>query len=160
MHAKGEAMTTKTEQKNTPPELRMTRVFDAPRALVFEAWTKTEYVSRWFTPAPLTTPACEVDFRPGGVFRVVMRMPDGLEHPMDAKFLEIEAPSRIVFAAKLADGNEIWTEVKLTEHGGKTTLDVHQTYTLETNATRGATMGWEATLNQLGEHVKTRAATS
>jgi uncharacterized protein YndB with AHSA1/START domain len=46
----------------------MRRVFDAPKHLVFEAWSKAEYVSRWFTPAPLTTPSCEVDLRTGGVF--------------------------------------------------------------------------------------------
>ncbi len=72
-------------EKNSPrkpADLHMTRVFDAPRRLVFEAWSKAEYVSRWFTPRPLTTPSCEIDFRTGGVFRLVMRMPNGVEFPM------------------------------------------------------------------------------
>ena len=77
----------------------MTRVFDAPRSLVFEAWTKAEYLSRWFTPAPFTTHDCELDFRPGGVFRLTMRTPDGVESPMDARFTEIVPDERIVFAA-------------------------------------------------------------
>jgi uncharacterized protein YndB with AHSA1/START domain len=137
----------------TVPELRMTRVFDAPRELVFEAWSKAEHVARWFTPAPLTTPSCEIDFRPGGVFRLVMRMPDGVEFPMDAVFREIVVPERIVFAAKIHGGNDVMTVVTFTERDGKTTLDVHQTYAFESDATRGANAGWTMTLNQLGQHV-------
>ncbi|MGO8997010.1 MAG: SRPBCC domain-containing protein [Polyangiaceae bacterium] len=134
------------------PELRMTRVFDAPRELVFEAWSKAEHVARWFTPAPLTTPSCEIDFRPGGVFRLVMRM-DGVDLPMDAVFREIIVPERIVFAAKIHGGNDVMTVVTFTERDGKTTLDVHQTYAFESDATRGANAGWTMTLNQLAQHV-------
>jgi uncharacterized protein YndB with AHSA1/START domain len=144
-------MVEKGSAQNVPAELRMQRVFDAPRRLVFEAWTKAEYVSRWFTPAPLTTPKCEVDFRPGGVFRVVMRMPNGIEFPFEAAFREIVAQERIVFAGKMHDGNEVFTTVTFAEHDGKTTVSVHQTYSFESDATRGAHAGWTATLNQLGE---------
>src|SRR5580692_4607929 len=93
------------------PELRMTRVFDAPKRLVFEAWSKAEYVSRWFTPAPLTTPSCEVDLRTGGVFRVVMRMPDGVEFPMNAMFTEVVPGERIVFKAKIHGDVDVHTTV-------------------------------------------------
>ena len=79
----------------TPPELVMSRTFDAPRRLVFEAWSKAEHVAKWFTPRPLTTAECEVDFRPGGVFRVVMRFPDGLEHEFKGTFGEIDPPERL-----------------------------------------------------------------
>src|SRR5580692_9282639 len=101
-----------------PQELLMTRTFDAPRRLVFEAWTKAEHVAQWFTPRPLTTSACEVDFRPGGVFRVTMRMPNGVEHAMDGRFGEIAPPDRLTFTAKLPDGNEIQTIVTFTESNG------------------------------------------
>ena len=141
------------------PELRMTRVFDAPKRLVFEAWSKAEYVSRWFTPAPLTTPSCEVDFRPGGVFRLVMKMPNGLEHPMDARFTEIIPEEKIAFAATIHGGVELQTTVTFSERDGKTTLDVHQVYSRETDATRGANAGWTATLDQLAEHVRSRRGT-
>jgi uncharacterized protein YndB with AHSA1/START domain len=137
-------------------ELVMTRTFDAPRRLVFEAWSKAEYVSRWFTPAPLTTPQCEVDLRTGGVFRVVMRMPDGIEFPMDAKFLEVVAPERIVFAATIHGGVDVHTTVTFAEKDGKTTLTVHQVFSKETDATRGAQAGWTQTLNQLAQHLETR----
>ncbi len=135
------------------PEFRTSRTFDAPRNLVFEAWTKAEHLSRWFTPRPLTTSMCEVDFRPGGVFRLVMRTPDGVEFPMDARFGEIVVPERIVFTGKIHGGNDVETTVIFSDVGGKTTIAVHQTYAFESDATRGAPQGWAATLDQLGEVV-------
>jgi len=137
----------------TPPELRISRTFDAPRALVFDAWTKAEHLEKWFTPRPLTTPSCEVDFRPGGVFRLVMRMPNGVECPMDCRFGDIVVPERIVFTGKIHDGNDVSTTVTFSEKDGKTTVDVHQTYGFESDSTRGAPQGWTSTLDQLGEHV-------
>jgi len=145
------------ENDVTKPELRMSRVFDAPRHLVFEAWSKAEYVSRWFTPRPLTTPKCEVDLRTGGAFRVVMRMPDGIEFPMDATFAEVIPNERIVFEATIHGGVAVRTTVTLEESRGKTTLSVHQTYSHETDATRGAHAGWTQTLDQLAEHLRERA---
>ena len=139
---------------DAPPELRMTRVFDAPKHLVFEAWSKAEYVSRWFTPAPLTTPSCEVDLRTGGVFRLVMRMPDGTEYPMDARFAEVVPNELIVFVAQIHGGVEIHTTVKFVELDGNTTLDVHQIYSHESDATRGSHAGWTQTLNQLAEYLQ------
>ena len=138
------------------PELKMTRVFDAPKSLVFEAWSKAEYVERWFTPAPLTTPSCDVDLRTGGVFRLVMRMPDGIEFPMDARFTEVVQNERIVFEATIHGGVHVHTTVNFAEHEGKTTLSVHQTYSHESDATRGANAGWTQTLNQLAEHLRNR----
>jgi uncharacterized protein YndB with AHSA1/START domain len=131
----------------------MERVFDAPRRLVFEAWRNAEYVSRWFTPSPLTTPKCEVDFRPGGAFRVVMRMPNGIEFPFEAEFRDIVPFERIVFDGKMRDGNTVSTTVTLAENGGKTTMTVRQAYAFESDATRGAHAGWTMTLNQLGDHL-------
>jgi uncharacterized protein YndB with AHSA1/START domain len=146
----GEVTTTGIQK---PPDLRMTRVFDAPRRLVFEAWSRAEYVSRWFTPAPLTTPTCEVDLRTGGVFRVVMRMPNGTEFPMDARFTDVVPNERIAFEATIHGGVDIVTTVTFTEREGKTTLDVHQTYSRESDSTRGAEAGWTQTLKQLAEQV-------
>jgi uncharacterized protein YndB with AHSA1/START domain len=139
------------------PELRMSRVFDAPKDLVWEAWSKSEYLSRWFTPAPLTTPKCEVDLRTGGAFRLVMKMPNGVEFPMDATFTEVVPKDRIVFTAVIHGGVEVHTTVTFTEQDGKTKLDVHQIYSHETEATRGANAGWAATLDQLAAHLRNRA---
>jgi uncharacterized protein YndB with AHSA1/START domain len=136
------------------PELRLSRVLDAPRSLVWEAWSKAEYVQRWFTPAPLTTPRCEVDLTTGGVFYLVMKMPDGIELPMDARFVEVVPEERIVFAADIHGGVHVHTTVTLSDEGtGKTRLDVHQVYSHETEATRGAPKGWKSTLDQLAEVV-------
>ena len=141
-------------EHSAPAELNISRTFDAPRPLVWEAWTKAEHVARWFTPRPLTTSECQVDFRPGGVFRIVMRMPDGAEHTFDGAFGEIVVPERLTFTGKLPDGNDIRTLVTFAEEGNKTKLTVRQTYSFESDATRGAQQGWTATLNQLAQHVK------
>jgi uncharacterized protein YndB with AHSA1/START domain len=141
------------EKNSAPPELLMTRVFDAPRRLVFEAWSRAEHVSRWFTPRPLTTPSCEIDFRTGGAFRLVMRMPDGVEFPMDATFTEVTPPERIAFTATIHGGVDVKTTVTFAEHDGKTTLTVHQVYSKESDSTRGAKQGWTQTLEQLAEHL-------
>jgi uncharacterized protein YndB with AHSA1/START domain len=139
------------------PELRMSRVFDAPRRLVFEAWSKAEHVSRWFTPQPLTTPSCEVDLQKGGVFRLVMRMPDGTELPMEGVFRDVVPDERIVFTAKIHGDNLVWTDVRFVEQDGKTTMTVHQVYAFVSDATAGARMGWTATLDQLAAHVAMRS---
>lgn len=76
-------------------ELVITRLIDAPRARVFEAWT-TQF-TEWWGPHGMTTPFCEMDLRPGGVFRTVMRAPDGREYPTKGVFLEVVVPERIVF---------------------------------------------------------------
>ena len=141
-----------------PPELRMTRVFDAPRSLVFEAWTKAEYLSRWFTPAPLTTHGCELDFRAGGVFRLTMRTPDGVEYPMDARFTEIVPEERIVFTATVHGDLKILTTVTFAEKDAQTTLNVHQVYSHESDATRGANAGWTLTLDQLAAYLRGKAS--
>jgi uncharacterized protein YndB with AHSA1/START domain len=142
-----------TSNKKPAPELVLSRTFDARRRLVFEAWTKAEHVAKWFTPRPLATSECVVDFRPGGTFRVVMRFPQGGEHPFDGTFTEIAPPERLGFVGKLADGNTIETVVTFAEDGGRTVMTVRQTYAFESDATRGAAQGWKATLDQLGELV-------
>jgi uncharacterized protein YndB with AHSA1/START domain len=136
-----------------PDDLVITRVFRAPRRLVFAAWTQAEHVSRWFAPRPLTMPRCEVDFRPGGVFRFVMRAPDGTEYPFEGAFREIVAPERIVFTGTIHEGNATVTTLTFVEHDGKTTLTAHQSYTFESSATRGAAQGWTLTLDQLEEQL-------
>ena len=153
MQEKSAAATTDREVVTTPPPLVVSCTFDAPRRLVFEAWTKAEHVARWFTPRPLTTSDCEIDFRPGGVFRVVMRMPDGLEHPFEGTFGEIVAPERLTFRGKIHGEIDVETVVTFVDHGERTTLTVVQTYSAASDATRGASEGWKASLDQLGEVV-------
>jgi uncharacterized protein YndB with AHSA1/START domain len=83
-------------------ELVLTRIIDAPRERVFKAWTTK--LPQWWGPHGMTTPVCEMELRPGGIFRTVMRAPDGAEYPTKGIFLEIMAPARIVFTDAFAPG--------------------------------------------------------
>ena len=85
-------------------DLTITRIVDAPRALIWEAWTKPEHLKRWWTPAPWTTPECRVDLRPGGEFYTLMRGPDGSEHAVNGCYLDITPCERIVFTDVLQTG--------------------------------------------------------
>jgi uncharacterized protein YndB with AHSA1/START domain len=76
-------------------ELVLTRVIAAPRATLFKAWTTR--LPQWWGPHGMTTPVCEMDLRPGGIFRTVMRAPDGTEYRTRGVFLEVVANERIVF---------------------------------------------------------------
>ena len=142
------------------PEVLMTRVFDAPRALVWEVWTKPEHMMKWFAPNGFTMPFCEIDFRPGGVFKIVFRGPDGRDLPGDGEYVDIEPPSRLVWKGVIHGALEVWTEVKFEEQGGKTKLTVHQKYSFESPATRGAPMGWTQTLDHLAAYLGTLRAGS
>ena len=76
-------------------ELILSRLFDAPRERVFAAWT--QQLPQWWGPHGMTTPVCEMDLRPGGVFRTVMRAQDGTEYSTRGIFLEVVPPERIAF---------------------------------------------------------------
>ena len=78
-------------------ELVITRLIHAPRARIFRAWTDPTQLVQWWGPEGFTTPVCEMDPRPGGIFRTVMRGPDGTEYPNEGVFLEVVEPERIVF---------------------------------------------------------------
>ena len=70
-------------------DLLLERVVEVPPELVWAAWTQPEHLKKWFTPAPWTTVDCEIDLRPGGIFRTVMRSPEGQEFPHEGCYLEI-----------------------------------------------------------------------
>ncbi|HEY2156631.1 MAG TPA: SRPBCC domain-containing protein [Isosphaeraceae bacterium] len=107
-------------------EFRLTRTFDAPRALVWEAVTKPEHVARWWGPRNSTAALCEMDFRPGGAWRIVLRTPDGRESPFKGVYREIVAPERVVqtfiYDVEFIRDFESVETMTLTEHGGKTTI--------------------------------------
>jgi uncharacterized protein YndB with AHSA1/START domain len=104
-------------------EIVMTRVFNAPRRLVFDAWTRPELVARWFGPRGWTMPVCEIDLRPGGGYRYVLRGPDGLEMGMQGVYRAIERPDRLVCTEVFDDwpDTETLNTAVLTEQDGKTT---------------------------------------
>jgi uncharacterized protein YndB with AHSA1/START domain len=146
-------------------ELTITRIIDAPRALVFRMWTDPEHVAQWWGPNGFTNPVCELDVRPGGSIRIVMRAPDGTEYPMTGVFQEIAEPDRLVFTniAVDQDGNHVLeglTSVSFTEHGGKTKLILQtRAVALMTHAVRmleGMEAGWTQSIDRLQAHA-TRA---
>lgn len=79
-------------------EILIERVFDAPRDLVWEAWTNPEHVAQWWGPNGFTTTITKMDFRVGGVWKLTMHGPDGTDYPNSSVFREIVKPERIVFA--------------------------------------------------------------
>jgi uncharacterized protein YndB with AHSA1/START domain len=144
-------MTLNTEVTFGDRELTITRIFDAPRSLVFAAWTEPTHLMRWFAPNNFTVPACEMEFRDGGKFRLCMRGL-GKDHWMNGVFREIVEPERIVWSGMLDnDTNEVLTTVTFAELDGRTRLTVHQTFSIETDSTRGARQGWTETLEHLAE---------
>src|SRR6516162_5761725 len=113
----------------TDREIVLTRVFDAPRRLVFDAFTKPELLQRWFGPHGWSMPVCEVDLRVGGGFRFVLRGPDGREMGMRGVYRELVPPERSVHMESFDDypGESEVTGV-FAEQGGKTTLTVTVAY--------------------------------
>jgi len=96
---------TGTLQVTTPTEreIVMTRVFDAPRSLVFDALTKPELLKRWFGPRGWSLGVCEVDLKVGGTWRFVWRGPDGTEWGMHGAYREIVPPERLVHTETFDD---------------------------------------------------------
>ncbi|MGE5123516.1 MAG: SRPBCC family protein [Acidobacteriaceae bacterium] len=148
-------------------ELTLKRTFDAPRELVFKAWTDPELISRWWGPAMFTTPVSEVEARKGGKLHIVMHGPKGsdfdLDLPMDGVFQEFDPPSRLVFTNEALhdeQGNpQLATVCTVTfvEEGGKTEMTLHIVLVKITAASAaawaGAEMGWSQSLDRLSSLV-------
>jgi uncharacterized protein YndB with AHSA1/START domain len=107
----------------TDREVVLTRVFDAPRQLVYDAFSKPELLKRWFGPRGWSLVVCEVDHRVGGGFRFVMRGPDGKDMGMRGVYREIVPPERSVHMESFDDyPGESQVTAVFTEQDGKTTL--------------------------------------
>jgi uncharacterized protein YndB with AHSA1/START domain len=151
------------EQLGKMQELVTTRIFDAPRELVFKAWTDPERLQRWWGPKGFTNPVCEIDVRPGGAIRIHMRGPDGAVHPMTGVFHEIVEPERLVFTSSALDKNgeplfEVLNTVTFAYEGGKTKLTLHASVSkVKAEAAphlAGMEQGWRETLDRLGAQVE------
>lgn len=102
-------MTTplQAEWETQSREIRIVRVFDAPRELVWQMWTEPEHLAKWWGPEGFTVPFCESDTRVGGEFRMTMRSPDGMDMDIVATFLEVDPPSRLVSESQgISDAGE------------------------------------------------------
>jgi uncharacterized protein YndB with AHSA1/START domain len=148
-------------------ELTLTRVFDAPRDLVFRMWTEPKHMAQWWGPKGFTNPVCELDLRPGGAIRIHMRAPDGTVYPMTGEFREIVAPERLVFISFAEDRDglrliESLTTVTLAEQAGKTILTVHASAValapIGAQYLQGMEAGWNGSLDRLTELVAKQQA--
>jgi uncharacterized protein YndB with AHSA1/START domain len=107
----------------TDRKIVFTRGFDAPRALVWDAWTKPEHVRRWYGCDRYTLALCEIDLRVGGGYRFVMRGPDDHTFTMSGVYREIVKPDYLVYTERFDDdpAKEALVTLTLEERGGKTT---------------------------------------
>jgi len=157
------------DEKTGNRELTITRVFDAPRSLVWKAWTDRKMIQSWWGPRGVTNPTCEWDARPGGRINIVMlagkELGDyaGQEWPMTGTFKEITPQSRIVYTTgALDDVKEIFlrTEntVEFEEVGAKTRMKLHIVVTMASPkaamALQGMEMGWNQSIDKLGEFLQ------
>ncbi|MGH7532725.1 MAG: SRPBCC domain-containing protein [Gemmatimonadales bacterium] len=143
-------------------EITVTRTFEAPRDLVYQAWIDPKHLAAWWGPAGFTNPVCEVDARVGGKILIHMQGPDGAVYPMRGVFEELVAPERIVMLTSVdeADGRtrfEVRTTVTLAEAPGRTMLTVHaKVVTATADAApqiAGMEPGWSQSVDRLQTHV-------
>ena len=144
-----------------PDEIRITRVFEAPRALVWKAWTAPDMLLHWFGCAAFTTTRAEVDVRVGGRWQVTMRSPDGLDYLAYGTYLELSPIERIVFThhwdRPVVDVNPPFHETRVTvtlhDEGARTRLEFRQTG-LATEASRDSHIGgWCDSMDKLADRL-------
>jgi uncharacterized protein YndB with AHSA1/START domain len=135
-------------------ELAFTRLFDAPREMVFKAWTDPEQLARWWGPKDCTAPSVTLDARPGGAWRIGMRSADGSDHCTGGVFREVVEPERLVFTF-IWDGqhgeptNEMLVTVIFAEERGKTRLTFRQAPFLKHDDRLSHRGGWEESFDKL-----------
>ena len=138
----------------TERALVITRVFDAPRGLVFKACAEPEHLAHWWGPTDFTLPSCTINFRPGGAYRFHMRSPEGADHWLRGVYREIVEPERLVFTYAWEDaegksGHETLVTVTFEEFGGKTKLTLHQAVFESVSVRTEHQSGWTECLDRL-----------
>lgn len=150
-------------------DLVLERVVDVPRELVWRAWTTPEHLVHWFAPKPWTTVECKIDLRPGGIFRTVMRSPEGQEFPGNGCVLEVIPGERFVWTGALLpgyrpapqnpEGMPFTAVIQLADEGMGTRYKATAIHADRAGAQRHAAMGfvegWGVCLDQLVAYVKT-----
>jgi uncharacterized protein YndB with AHSA1/START domain len=142
-------------------QLRITRSFDAPKALIWDVFTKPEHLAHWWGPQGFTLPVCEMDFKDGGKFVWGMHADDGSDHPMRGSFADIVPGERFTQITRLDDLNpgdhEIVARFFFSEKDGRTTVDIHQTYGgVPAELENDAKAGWESSFGKIDAYVAGR----
>ena len=143
-------------------EIVITRVFDAPREMVWEAWTDPTQVVQWWGPRGFTDTIHEMDVRPGGVWRHTMHGPDGTDYPNESVFIEVVKPERIVFSHGGGKPGDVGVQFQSTwtfeAQGEKTKLTLRMVFASAAARdhvvkTYRAIEGGHQTLDRLGEYL-------
>ena len=142
------------------------RVFDAPRSLVYDAWTKSEHIDNWWGPAGITIRTVERDFSVGGVWNCVMLTPSGREKPIRYEYLEIVPPAKLVWLESTEPdrSDEVQMTIMLEEQGNETKLTMlilHGTAEeMKRNDEFGMRDGWNSSFESLDDYLSKLAATT
>ena len=152
-----------TNDSAATDELVITRIFNAPPALVFAAWTEPEHLAHWSGPEGFTTPHHEMDLRPGGRYRACLRSPEGEDHWVAGVYREIQPPVRLVMthAWENSDppGPETLVTVTFAEEGrGRTRMHFRQTGFTSKASRDGHAGGWSSSFDKLASHLEGKAA--
>ena len=138
----------------------ITRVFDAPRSRVYDAWTRAEQLSRWFAPHGFAITDCESDARPGGIFRMCMRSPRGEAFWVRGEYREVMPPERLVIACTMDDPHGVarldeLIQVDFEQSGSRTRLHLNSTArgvgAVAAAMLAGMQKGWTQTVERLRE---------
>jgi len=144
----------------TEREFTITRVFDAPRELVFRAWTDPAHLAAWFGPRGCTTPLSTIaaDVRPGGSWRATMIRDDtSVEYPTGGFYIEVREPERLVFTwTEPGGGDESIVTVVLADIGGHTEMTFHQAGFTSDETRTGVHEGWSSSFDRLAEQFPPR----
>ena len=95
-------------ERTRDDEIVITRIFDAPRSLVYKAWTDPKHLREWWGPHGFTNPRVDVDLRPGGAWHIDMRSPDGTVYPNKGKYLEVVKDEKIVYTDEVNPADAVW----------------------------------------------------
>jgi uncharacterized protein YndB with AHSA1/START domain len=139
----------------------MTRTFDAPRELVFAAFTTREHLERWQgAPMGMTVTVEQSDIRPGGKYRICMHGADGAEHWLEGVYREVVKPERLVYThtwldAQKQPGKETLVTITFADRGGKTELTLRQTGLVSPASREGHEKGWGSTFDRLAGYLPT-----
>jgi uncharacterized protein YndB with AHSA1/START domain len=143
-------------------EITLTRVFDAPRALVWQVWTDPRHVAQWWGPNGFTNTIHEMDVRPGGVWRLVMHGPDGADYPNKIVYIEVVEPERLVYthgSGQEDDSGQFHVSVTFAEQGRKTEVTMRGLFASAAERDKvvkeyGAIGGGNQTLARLAEYLE------